>query len=210
MSLANTIITITGPSCAGKSTLEALLVKKGMGRILSTTTRPIRRGESNGREYRFISKSEFSRLEAQGAFVETVQFNNNSYGVLCSDAHSAIAKNGVAVVVVEPNGKMQFEKFAAKNNISLIRIFVNNPQEVILKRFLTRFGDDYISSLEASVDTYASRLQEMMTVEKDWSSQEALKGYDLVLSEFAETTTVPALQSIMRLIKTDEKSLSAA
>lgn len=208
--MRKTIITVTGPSCAGKSTLEALLVKKGIARIISATSRPIRSGEVNGREYHFLDKSKMSRLLIQGAFVESVEFNGNHYGVLQNDVHAALEKSGAAVVVVEPHGRVQFEDFAKYNDFDIFRVFVNNPQEVILKRFLMRFGDEYITKFDAAAETYASRLQAMLTTEKEWSTDEALKSYDLVINAFDETTVIPSLQSIARVLSTSQENLAAA
>lgn len=56
---------LCGKSSCGKDTLVKILKKRGFSPIVSTTTRPMRDGEEEGREYYFISREEFlERLNA--------------------------------------------------------------------------------------------------------------------------------------------------
>jgi guanylate kinase len=56
----NTLITLTGPSCAGKTTLEDRLIKAGFDRVISNTTRAPRRGEIDGVHYHFRTPEWFA------------------------------------------------------------------------------------------------------------------------------------------------------
>jgi guanylate kinase len=53
--MSNILLTITGPTCAGKTTLQRLLVARGMQEIVSFTTRPPREGEVDGKDYWFVN-----------------------------------------------------------------------------------------------------------------------------------------------------------
>lgn len=56
------IVTITGPSCAGKTTLADQLVKEhDFVRLITTTTRPSRVGERLGVDYHFVTHDEFAK-----------------------------------------------------------------------------------------------------------------------------------------------------
>lgn len=210
MTRTNTLITITGPTCAGKSTLEALLVKKGMKRMRSITTRPIRQGETQGKDYLFVTHDTFHEHITHDELAEHVEFNGNSYGVLTEDAMSALNES-VAVVVVEPNGRMQWEAFAKRNGIRIIRIFVDNPKEVVYARFLQRFADDYVTKGESAIANYAQRMDTIQNIEWAWAVEAGYENhYDLVFNRFDETTTVPVLQSIMRLVDGTKETLAAA
>ena len=67
------IFYIMGKSASGKDSLyEWLLTKKDLGleKIVLYTTRPIRSGEEQGREYHFVDEACFRRFEAQGKLIE--------------------------------------------------------------------------------------------------------------------------------------------
>lgn len=55
------LIIITGKSCAGKDTLKQAFMDKGAEPLLSDTTRPMREGEEQGKQYNFIDRSEFNK-----------------------------------------------------------------------------------------------------------------------------------------------------
>ena len=82
------VFVVTGPSGAGKGTLIRLLVERlpELEVAISATTRPIRAGEENGREYWFLTEDEFTRREAEGGFLEWVEYVSRwRYGTLRSE-----------------------------------------------------------------------------------------------------------------------------
>ena len=78
---SGSIFLVVAPSGAGKSTLVNALLERDPGIALSVshTTRPPRPGESNGREYHFVSVEEFMRLRAAGEFLESAEVHGNYY-----------------------------------------------------------------------------------------------------------------------------------
>ena len=76
------LLVLTGPSGAGKDTVIAELVRNNpqMGRVITTTTRQMREGESEGSPYHFISREKFEQLIAEDAFLEWVEFRGELYG----------------------------------------------------------------------------------------------------------------------------------
>ena len=71
---AHRIFCIMGKSGSGKDTLYKKLLSDGelpFERLVSCTTRPIRAGEQNGREYRFYSVDAFRALEQAGKVIES-------------------------------------------------------------------------------------------------------------------------------------------
>lgn len=163
------IVTLTGPSCAGKSTLEKMLKQRGFESVVSTTTRKMRDGEVNGESYHFISKSEFRRLEIQGAFVETVFFNGNHYGVTASEVERVFATGKPVVVVVEPSGLKQVRRYAKAKGWDVFSVWINNPDIVIAERFLRRFNSEITSG--SALQIYTSRLATMMSKERSWIAE---------------------------------------
>src|SRR3989338_4539799 len=85
MSIANknNIFVVSGPSGAGEDSIIKGLEKYfPIERIITTSTREMRPGESQGNPYHFIGKEEFKKRKDQGDFIEWAeQYNGNLYGV---------------------------------------------------------------------------------------------------------------------------------
>jgi guanylate kinase len=72
------IFCVMGKSATGKDTIyKRILEESGLGlqRIIPYTTRPIREGEEEGREYHFCTEEDVSRLEEEGRIVELRGYN---------------------------------------------------------------------------------------------------------------------------------------
>ncbi len=76
------LIIITSPSGGGKGTLikEVLKNVPNIGYSVSYTTRPMRAGEVNGRDYFFVEVNEFKNLIEKGEFLEYAEVHGNFYG----------------------------------------------------------------------------------------------------------------------------------
>ena len=71
------IFYLIGKSATGKDSLKERLVEDpalGLSEIVQYTTRPIRDGEEEGREYHFISIPESERLKAEGKIAEMREY----------------------------------------------------------------------------------------------------------------------------------------
>jgi guanylate kinase len=199
----NQIFTITGPSCAGKSTLEQHMRHRlGFENVISTTTRPMREGDVDGVAYHFISEEEFETAANLGSFVEMVEFNGNYYGVSVEEVNRVFATGKPVVIVVEPNGQKQIVDYAKTVGWEVFSIFVTNPPKVIAERFLNRFeGDcsykaDYM--IEKLVETYSARLATIMTVEVQWvvEAMEENSPYQMRIGTFGVDDVKPVLAMI--------------
>lgn len=72
------IYCVIGKSATGKDTIyEMLLADQDLQlhRIIPYTTRPIRDGEEEGREYHFCQEEDVQKLDAEGRIVEMRQYN---------------------------------------------------------------------------------------------------------------------------------------
>lgn len=187
------IVTLTGPSCAGKSTLEKMLVTRGFSNAISTTTRQPRAGEVDGENYYFATREGFEQGVQLGNFVEHVEFGGNYYGLSVMEVLRLKEEGKPIVVVCEPVGQKQIVAWCKANQFPVLGVWVGNPLKVVAERFMRRFATelDYGYS-EKLVVSYGKRLNEMMTTERDWA-HEAWKGissiqspYNLRLAEFNE------------------------
>lgn len=77
------IFCVMGKSATGKDTIYQKLLTESeleLKRIIPYTTRPIREGEVEGREYHFCTEEDVQRLDAEGRIVELRAYNT-VYGI---------------------------------------------------------------------------------------------------------------------------------
>ncbi len=107
------VFVVTGPSGAGKGTLIRGLLERlpQLEVAVSATTRPMRAGEENGREYWFLDDEEFSARVEAGEFLEWVEYvSHKRYGTLRSEI-DRIADNGrVCVLELELDGALHVQR----------------------------------------------------------------------------------------------------
>ena len=204
------IVTLTGPSCAGKSTLEKMLVRLGFSNAISTTTRPMRAGDVNGEAYYFVTRENFEFGLALDEFVENVEFGGNYYGLTVAEVKRLEALGKPIVVVCEPIGQKQIAAWCNDNDFPLFSVFIDNPELVIAERFMLRFATelDYSYSEQPAMQ-YARRMKEMMTTERAWVAEAwASELYNLRVSEFNEANCDEIAEIIKGVAFKEAQSLS--
>src|SRR5260370_36764534 len=73
---------LSSPSGAGKTTLSRLLIERmpDLKLSVSATTRPMRPGEVDGRDYFFVGKAKFEQMVKAGGLLEWATVFDNRYG----------------------------------------------------------------------------------------------------------------------------------
>lgn len=213
----NTIITITGPTCSGKSHLERMLAERGMARAISVTTRPMRQNEINGVDYGFVSTDVFRELLADDALLNSTIFNRNFYGVERTEIERHFKMGNAVALVVEPSGATAVRQEANKRGWRVISVFVDNPPKLILGRFLARFAGELArapssNDMDRIIRSYTDRLQIMQEREVDWSKDASLatSPYDIVFDEFNEKNANTIANTIMAIVKGNQAIEDAA
>ena len=76
------IFTISAPSGCGKTSLvkELCYLNTSVEQTISYTTRKMREGEENIKDYHFVSRDDFLNKIRQGHFIEYQAVYNNYYG----------------------------------------------------------------------------------------------------------------------------------
>ncbi len=118
MPSARPVFVVTGPSGAGKGTLIKGLLDRvgGIEIAVSATTRPRRPGEDDGREYRFLSDSEFTRAIEEGEFLEWVTYvSGRRYGTLRSEMDRITDEGRVCVLELELEGALRVQDQVARS-----------------------------------------------------------------------------------------------
>jgi len=106
------VFVVTGPSGAGKGTLIRGLVERVpvLEVAVSATTRPLRPGEADGREYWFLSDEEFERRAEAGEFLEHVAYVSGRYGTLNSEIERIGGEGRVCVLELELEGALTVQE----------------------------------------------------------------------------------------------------
>lgn len=127
------MVVLAGASASGKTEIAKLLAKKyGITKIVTTTTRPKRKGEVDGVDYFFVDTKTFEQMIMEGKFVEYTLFNGNMYG----STKDQIAKD--KCVVIDPAG---LRSYIALNDSSIVTFYLEADEQTRHQRMLDR-GDD--------------------------------------------------------------------
>ena len=123
------IIILVGQSACGKSAIYKQLVKKGYKGLITNTTRPMREGEVDGKDYNFLSKDQFDNLIAEGQMVEYRRYNT-VFGTWCygSSAEQVdLDKHDYVIVLTLDVADAWINHFGAKN---CIVFYIDAPKSV--------------------------------------------------------------------------------
>ena len=127
------MIVLAGASASGKTEVAKELAKRyGITKVITTTTRNIRVGETNGKDYFFVTKERFEEMIKEGRFVEHTLYNGNYYG----STKDQIAPN--KCVVIDPKG---LKAYIALNDPNIVTFFLDSKEETRYARMLQR-GDN--------------------------------------------------------------------
>ena len=133
---------LSGPSGSGKSTL----IKEILDRFedvyfsISTTTRPKRVGEVEGKDYYFVTKEEFERDIEEGMFLEWANVHGNYYGTSLKPVLKALEEGKLVLFDIDVQG---FESIKRSPLAPITTsVFITTPSLSELKRRLEARGSD--------------------------------------------------------------------
>ena len=169
------MIVVSAPSGAGKTTIVKHLLKTfpQLGFSVSATSRKIREGEMDGREYYFMSSGDFRLLISEGKLMEWQEvYPDNFYGTPVSEVER-ITKNGqYPVFDVDVVGGLNIKKmYGAK----ALAVFIRPPSYEILENRLRSRATDSEESLQKRL----KKVKWELSFEKDFDQvivNDALEG----------------------------------
>jgi len=133
------LVIISAPSGAGKSTVIRRLLKQNsdMAFSISDTTRNIRRGEREGRDYFFVSKKKFNDMKEAGLFLEWAEVYDNFYGTGLERTRELLEEGKDVLLDIDIQGAKQ----VSQSSIKPIMIFILPPGKGELVKRLRKRGD---------------------------------------------------------------------
>lgn len=152
------IVIISSPSGGGKTTICLKLLKDNpkWKFSVSCTTREKRKGEVDGREYRFVDHKEFLRCKKQGDFAETARVHMHYYGTPCKPLDKVSEKGGVVLLDVDVKGAASIKKKYPQS----ISIFILPPSKAELKRRLKRRGTETQAQLKVRLNNAIAEMEQ--------------------------------------------------
>lgn len=137
------MLIIIGKTCSGKDTIvKRLVTDHGFKKLITYTTRPIRKGEIRDVTYHYISVDEFLEKVYENFFAEHKQYKVADgstwfYGCSIEDIKNADDKT---VVILTPDGYRDLiTKFPiTRKSLKTIYVYANNPT---IKKRLKKRGD---------------------------------------------------------------------
>ena len=135
------ILILIGKTASGKDkTVSELVSKHGFKKVITYTTRPMRKGEEQDITYHYISEEEFKQKIEDGFFAEWKSYDTEFgiwyYGSALEDLEKADDKS---VIILTPEGYRYVKSKFPNKNITCIYLYANN--ETIKKRLIKR-GDN--------------------------------------------------------------------
>lgn len=153
---AGKLIVVSGPSGVGKSTITNLLKNnKNFWVSVSATTRAIRTGEVENRDYLFVSNEEFDQMIDRNEFLEWAQFTGAKYGTPIKPVEQALSKGLNVVLEIELNGARQIRK----NTPGAMLVFIEPPSWAELENRLISRGTESAQSLEQRLEKAKEELK---------------------------------------------------
>jgi guanylate kinase len=160
------LFVLSSPSGAGKTTISHMILKAddGIGLSVSATTRPIRPGETDHKDYHFVSDHEFDILVERGDFLEWAYVFGHRYGTLKSEVTKQIENGRDVLLDIDWQGTQQLKQV----DPDIVRVFILPPSMPELERRLRSRKTD-------SDEVVASRMARAAAEISHWAE------YDYVL-----------------------------
>ncbi len=163
-SSAHKMIVVSAPSGAGKTTIVKHLLKTfpQLGFSVSATSRKLREGEINGREYYFVSANEFRLMIQEGMLLEWQEvYPGSFYGTQVSEVERIASNGQFPIFDVDVVGGLKIKKMFSEKALA---IFIRPPSYEILESRLRSRASDSEESLQKRLE----KVRWELSFEKDF------------------------------------------
>lgn len=150
------LFVLSSPSGAGKSTIARMLMASddGIAMSVSATTRPMRPGEVDGRDYHFVTVQKFEDMVANGEFLEWAHVFGHRYGTLKSEVRQTIEGGRDVLLDIDWQGTQQLKQV----DPDIVRVFILPPSMEELERRLRHRGTDSDDVIARRMDRAAAEI----------------------------------------------------
>lgn len=177
------LVVVSGFSGAGKGTLMKELLKRydNYALSISATTRAPREGETDGKEYFFVTKEQFEKMRDERKLIEYAQYVNNYYGTPKEYVEQKMAEGKDVILEIEIQGALNIKK---KFPDTLL-VFIVPPTAKDLKKRLIGRGTESAEVIEKRLRRAAEE-------------SDGMDSYDYIVVNDDVDTCVEDLHSLIR------------
>lgn len=140
------VFVVSAPAGTGKTTLVRMLSQEFpcIVESISCTTREIRSGEENGKDYYFLTKKEFESQIQHGDFLEYAEVFGYYYGTSRSFVQKQQEMGRHVFLIIDTQGAMLLQK----NHFPAVYVFLSPPSIIELKERLVKRKTDSPEAIE--------------------------------------------------------------
>ncbi len=141
------MLILSSPSGTGKSTLAKMLFEKSnnFGLSISCTTRKMREGEIDGKDYHFVSPEEYAKIKDMNGFLEFAQVHGNSYGTPKNQILELCQQKKDVLFDIDWQGAAQLKR--RFREVNFVSIFLLPPSLPTLYDRLKRRAKDDLETI---------------------------------------------------------------
>jgi len=193
------LFVIAAPSGAGKTTLVQAVTRNNpeLRFSISYTTRPQRRNEADGVDYKFVNKETFERLREQGKMLESATVFDNLYGTSREQVEKHLEDGHSVILEIDWQGARQVRESMPES----VTIFILPPSHDELVRRLRERRTD-------SDEVIARRLRDAVSDMSHWNE------FDYIIINDDLDRAVADLEAVLSgggaAFATDNETLRAA
>ena len=142
------LFVLSSPSGAGKSTIarKLLAVEPELEMSVSATTRAMRPGEEDGRDYHFVDLERFRRMVATHEFLEWAHVFGQRYGTPRAPVDAMLASGRDVLFDIDWQGAQQLFQIAGGD---VVRVFIFPPSMPELRERLEKRATDSAEVIDA-------------------------------------------------------------
>lgn len=140
MNQLGTLYVISAPSGAGKTSLVKALLEqdKQVCVSVSHTTRDMRPGEVDGKDYNYVAMDQFNSMIEQGQFLEFAEVFTNKYGTSQVWVEQQLQQGMDVILEIDWQGAQQVRRLMP----DCVSVFILPPSTEALRERLTGRGQD--------------------------------------------------------------------
>ena len=181
---------LSSPSGAGKTTLSRQLLAREPDMVMSVsvTTRKPRPGETDGKDYHFISRVQFDEMVKNDELLEYAEVFGNGYGTPINPVHEWLADGKDVLFDIDWQGTQQIH---ARMTDDLVRVFILPPSAEELRQRLVRRAQDTASVV-------AKRMAEASNEISHWAEYDYVLINDDIEACFTKIQNILAAERLRR------------